>query len=78
MFDCGTQDLKMNELGLFNNIFVQLLSSLFGSIFFVFPSRKLSITFDIQIDLKIKHPWKPLQKYIQNAVKHPRWRFLSE
>ena len=78
MFDCGTQDLKMNELGPFNKIFVQLLSSLFGSIFFVFPSRKLSITFDIQIDLKIKHPWKPLQKYIQIAVKHPRWRFLSE
>ena len=72
MFDCGTQDLKMNELGLFNNIFVQLLSSLFGSIFFVFPSGKFSITFDIQIDLKIKHPWRPLQKYIQNAVKHPR------
>ena len=77
MFDCGTQDLKMYELGLFNNIFVHLLSSSFGFIFFVFPSRRLSIAFDIQIDLKMKHPWKLLQKLIQNAVKHPRWRFLS-
>ena len=77
MFDCGTQDLKMHGLGLFNNIFVHLLSSSFGFIFFVFPSRRLSIAFDIQIDLKMKHPWKLLQKLIQNAVKHPRWRFLS-
>ena len=77
MFDCGLQDLKMYELGLFNNIFVHLLSSSFGFIFFVFPSRRLSIAFDIQIDLKMKHPWKLLQKHIQNAVKHPRWRFLS-
>ena len=77
MFDSEMQGLKMSELGLFNNIFVQLFSSLFGSIFFVFPSRKLSITFDIQIDLKMKQPWKPLQKHIQNAVKHPRWKFLS-
>ena len=77
MFDCGTQDLKMYELGLFNDIFVHLLSSSFGFIFFVFPSRRLSIAFDIQIDLKMKHPWKLLLKHIQNAVKHPRWRFLS-
>ena len=77
MFDCGTQGLKMYELGLFNNIFGHLLSSSFGFIIFVFPSRRLSITCDIQIDLKMKHPWKPLQKHIQNAVKHPRGRFLS-
>ena len=77
MFDSGMQGLKMSELGLFNNIFVQLFSSLFGSIFFVFPSRKLSITFDIQINLKMKQSSKPLQKHIQNAVKHPRWKFLS-
>ena len=61
MFDCRTQDLKMCELGLFNNIFVQLLSSSFGSFSF-FLSRRLSITFDIQINLKVKHPWKPLQE----------------
>ena len=61
MFDCRTQDLKMCELGLFNNIFVQLLSSSFGSFSF-FPSRRLSITFDIQINLKVKHPWKSLQE----------------
>ena len=77
MFDSGMQGLKMSELGLFNNIFVQLFSSLFDSIFFVFPSRKLYITFDIQINLKMKQSWKPLQKHIQNAVKHPRWKFLS-
>ena len=51
MFDCGTQGLKMYELDLFNNIFVQLLSRSFGSFFFVFPSRRLSITFDTQFDL---------------------------
>ena len=34
MFDCETQGLKMYELGLFNNIFVQLLSSSFGSFSF--------------------------------------------
>ena len=56
MFDCGTQGLKMYELGLFNNIFVQLLSSSFDSFFLVFPSRRLSITFDIHIDLKMKPP----------------------
>ena len=77
MFDSGMQGLKMSELGLFNNIFVQLFSSLFDSIFFVFPTRKLYITFDIQINLKMKQSWKPLQKHIQNAVKHPRWKFLS-
>ena len=72
MFDWGAQDLKMYELGLFNNIFVQLLSSSFRSFFLVFPSRRLSITFDIQNDLKMNHPWKPLQKHIQNTVKHPK------
>ena len=77
MFDYETQGLKMCEVGLFNNIFIQLLSSSFGSIFSIFPSRRLSITFDIQIDLKMKHPWKPFQEHIQNAIKHPRWRFLS-
>ena len=38
----------------FNNIFVQLFWSLTGSFFLIFPSR-LSVTFDIQFDLKIKH-----------------------
>ena len=28
----------------------------------------------IQIDLKIKHHWKPLQRHIHNPVKHSRWR----
>ena len=40
MFDCETHGLKMYGLGLFNNILVQLLSSLSGFIFFVFPSRR--------------------------------------
>ena len=34
MFDCAMQGLKMYELVLFNNIFVQLFSSLFGSLWF--------------------------------------------
>ena len=38
------QDLKMNELVLFNNVFVQLFSSLLGSFFLAFSSRSLSIT----------------------------------
>ena len=74
MFDCAMQGLKMYELVLFNNIFIQLFSSSVGSFFLVFPSRWLSITLDIQIDLNMKHHWKPLQKHIQNPVKHPRWR----
>ena len=77
MFDCATQGLKIYELDLFNNIFVQLFSSSSGSSFLVFPSIRLSITFDIQIDLKTKHPSKPLQKHIQNAAKHLRWRFFA-
>ena len=56
MFDCATQALKMYELVLFNKIFVQLFSTLFCSFFLVFTSRMLSVTFDIQIDLKMKHP----------------------
>ena len=51
---------------------VQLFSSSFGSFFLVFPSKRLSITFDIQILLKMKQTWKPLEKLIQNAVKHRR------
>ena len=61
MCDCVMQGLKMYELVLFNNIFVQLFSSSFGSFFLVFPSRWLSITLDIETDLKMKHYWKPLQ-----------------
>ena len=76
MFDCATQWMKMYELVLFNNVFVQPFSRLFRSFFLIFPGRRLSITCDIQIDLKMKHPWKPLQKHIQNPVKHPRWRIL--
>ena len=49
MFDCAMQGLKMNELVLFTNIFVQLVSSLLGSFFFIFPSRRLSITLFILI-----------------------------
>ena len=56
MFDCAMQTLKMYELVLFNKIFVQLFSSSFFSFFLVFLSRMLSVTFDIQIDLKMKHP----------------------
>ena len=40
-----------------------------GTFFLVFPSRWLSIAFDIQVDLKMKHHWKPLQKHIQNIVR---------
>ena len=36
MFDCPMQGLKMNELVLLTNIFVQLVSSLFGYLFFIF------------------------------------------
>ena len=68
------QGLKAYELVLFNNIFVQLFSSSFDSFSLVFPSRWLSITLDIQIDLKMKHHWKPLQKHILNPVTRPRWR----
>ena len=49
MFDCTMQGLKMNELVLFTNIFVQLVSSLLGSFFFIFPSRRLPITLFILI-----------------------------
>ena len=46
------QRAKIYELVLFNNIFVQLFWSSFGSFFLVFPSRRLSVTFDIQTDFK--------------------------
>ena len=49
MFHCAVPGLKMNELVLFTNIFVQLVSSLLGSFFFIFPSRQLSITLFISI-----------------------------
>ena len=39
MFDCAMQGLKMYELVLLINIFVQLVSSLLGSFFLIFPSR---------------------------------------
>ena len=38
------QGLKMCELVLFTNIFVQLVSSLLDTFFLTFPSRQLSIT----------------------------------
>ena len=53
----------MYELILFNNIFVQLFKSSFCFFFLVFPSNTLSATFDIQIDLKIKHPNLHLQAH---------------
>ena len=65
MFDCETQGLKMYELVLFRIVLIQLFSRSFGSFFMVVPSRRLSITFDIQIDLKIKHAWKPLKKHFR-------------
>ena len=65
MSDCESQDLKMYELVLFRIVFIQLFSWSFGSFFMVFPSGRLSITFDIQIDLKMKHAWKPLQKHFR-------------
>ena len=54
MLDSATQGLEMYELFLFDNIFVQLFSSSFGSSFLDFPSRRLFFTFDIQIDLKMR------------------------
>ena len=60
MFDCPTQGLKMYELVLFDNIFVQLFSSSFCSFFLLLPSRRLSITFDIQIDLKTRSQFRTL------------------
>ena len=47
--------VKIYELVLLNNIFVQLFWSSFGSFFLVFTCRRLSVTFNIQIDLKMKH-----------------------
>ena len=49
------QQAKIYELVLFNNIFVQLFWSSFGSFFLVSPGRRLSVTFIIQTDLKMKH-----------------------
>ena len=49
------QCAKIYDLDLFNNIFVQLFWSSFGYFALVLPSRRLSITFDIQTDLKMKH-----------------------
>ena len=53
-FDCTTEGSKIYEVVLLN-IFVQLFWSQFDFFFLVFPSRKLSVTFAIQIDLKLKH-----------------------
>ena len=44
----NAQRAKIYDLVLFNNIFFQLFWGSFGSFFFVFPSRRLSVTFDIQ------------------------------
>ena len=51
-----------------------------GSFFLVSPSRKLSVTFDIQIHSNWKHlqPWKLIQKHIENLVKHTKWRFFQK
>ena len=49
------QRTKIYELVLLSNIFVQLFRSLFGSLFLVFPSRKLSVSLEVQTDLKMKH-----------------------
>ena len=50
MFDC-----EMYELVLLNNVFVQVFSKSFGSLFLGFPGRRSPITFEIKTDLKIKH-----------------------
>ena len=68
----------MYELVQFNYVFVQPFSWSLGSFVLVFPGRRLSITFKIKIDLKIKHLQKPFPKYIQNPLKHARWRFLRK
>ena len=52
---CLTARRKAGKLVLLNNIFVQLIKSSAGPFFLVFLNR-LSATFDIQIDLKMKHP----------------------
>ena len=65
MFDSEIQDLKMYELALFSIVLIHLSSWLFGSFFLVFPSRRSSVTFDIQIDLKMKHAWEPLQRHFR-------------
>ena len=39
----------------FNNIFIRLFWNSFGSFFLFFPIRMSSVTFNIEIDLKIKH-----------------------
>ena len=52
MLDCATCE---NIWIMFKNIFVQLFWSSFGSFVLVFPSRSLSVTIDIQTDLKMKH-----------------------
>ena len=49
-----TQHKARKFIILFNDIFVQLLWISTGSFFLVFHSR-LSATFDIQIDSKMKH-----------------------
>ena len=45
MFDCSSQGSKLHKL-----------VSLFFPFFLVFPSGTLSVIFDSQIDLKMKHP----------------------
>ena len=53
MFGRETQDLKMYQLVLFSIVLIQLFSRSFGSFFLVFSSRSSSITFDIQIEIKL-------------------------
>ena len=52
---CKSTWYVRKKILLFNRIFIQPFWSSAGSFFLVFPSR-LSVTFDIQIDLKTKHP----------------------
>ena len=77
MFDCKTQGLKMYELVLFRITFIQFFSRSFGSFFMVFASRRLSITFDIEIDLKLKHTWRPLQKHCRTLSRIQDGGFLQ-
>ena len=54
---------KLGEITVFyavlvlsSNIFVQLFFKFLRCFFLFFLSKRLSVTFDIQIDLKMKHP----------------------
>ena len=61
----------MYELVQFNNIFGQTFWNSFRSFFLVFPSRRLSVTFDIQTYLKMKHSSKVYLKANSEGYSEP-------